>query len=760
MLFLMAAAVGYVVYIYRKEEGLSRPRRIALGLLRALLYLLIILVLFEPVLGLRMSMKVRKTILVFLDTSESMSIRDARRTEADLQEAAMALGEVPLGESARVLSEETRKKVASVSRIGLAKTVLDHPEIDVFEALGEDHDLVYLLFGEKLRPLSGDEDEVAESLKEVQATEKETRLGDSLRQGLDLYAGRAEAAVVLTDGASNAGLDPAEVSAELGERNVPVHAIGFGLPDPPDLCVTDLFCADAAFKKDKVPVGVGIDSRGYRNRPVEIRLTLDDREIDRKKVVLRGGAELQTFEFTADEVGMFRLGAVVSELPGEVSPDNNAAAKTIRVLDDKIQVLYIEGKPRWEYRYLRAVLLRDRRLDVKFLMAEGDMELARRSDLYLARFPEATKEAFRFDLVILGDVPAFFFNRDEMDRMEEVVREWGGSFLMIAGSLHAPMSYVETPVAKMLPVKLRSGGWVPVTDAVHPVPTADGREEPFIALHESESATKALWSLVRPLYQVPIVDSPKPGATVLLTLPGLSRAGEPYPLVAWHRYGTGKSLFVGTDQLWRLRFKRGDTYHARFWSKAVQFLTLSRLLGENKPIRLQTDQKEYRTGERVRILANVLDEDFEPLAEPTYTVRIRHLEGELDPVKLSLGAVPDSPGLYQGYSKLGLEGSYRLEALQKDREFANSVDFEVRTVELEKLEPALQAERLKDCCEASGGRYFTIAELPELAEAIKTKERRVLVTREEELWDHPLVLLLLLALAGVEWFVRRRSDLL
>ncbi|MDP6505864.1 MAG: hypothetical protein QF886_19740, partial [Planctomycetota bacterium] len=89
-----------------------------------------------------------------------------------------------------------------------------------------------------------------------------------------------------------------------------------------------------------------------------------------------------------------------------------------------------EGKPRWEYRYLRQVLRRDHRLDVKFIMTEGDPDLPRYSREYLDRFPLDAAGAFRFDLVIVGDVRATFFQNEELARIEELIRTRGGSFLM------------------------------------------------------------------------------------------------------------------------------------------------------------------------------------------------------------------------------------------------------------------------------------------------------------------------------------------
>jgi hypothetical protein len=255
------------------------------------------------------------------------------------------------------------------------------------------------------------------------------------------------------------------------------------------------------------------------------------------------------------------------------------------------------------------------------------------------------------------------------------------------------------------------------------------------------------------------VDGVKPGATVLVALSeAAGGSSEPYPLVAWQRYGTGKSLFVATDQLWRLRFRQGDRYHARFWGQAIRFLTLSRLLGENKRIRLETSGREYRAGERVEVFAKVLSDTYEPLELPAYSVE---LDGAqlTEPRPLSLAPVPGVPGLYRGSFRAGGEGSYRLSAPAADRSYSRPVEFTVRAASREQIEPAMQAELLEKMAAISGGQMLEIRDLPALPGLLGTGARTLRVEEERELWDHWSIILVVLLCAGLEWFLRRRHDL-
>ena len=764
LVLLIFAAISFVVLLYRREMALPMRRRVLLGVFRALALIIVIVLLFEPVLGLETVIRLPRTILVLLDTSESMGIKDARKTPEELRDAALALGKLARDQIGQPLPETVKAEVTSAARLDMAKGILGRAEGNVFQQIAQDDCKVrYFGFGERLEPATGEGETFPDMLRSAAATGKSTSLGTAIEDAVSRYSGQPIAGVVvLTDGASNQGMEPLAVAQRMQERAIPLYTIGLGLPAPLDLRVQDLLVPDTVFFRDKVPVRVQITSNGFTGRTVNLSVSLDGEKLVGKVVSLTGKPQFEELIFAPEKkADSAKLEVSVSELQGEVSAENNRVSKTIRVIDDKIKVLYVEGKPRWEYRYLRQVLLRDHRLDVKFLLTEGDRDLAAAApEQYLADFPEEAAKAFYYDLVILGDVPASYFGHTQLERIEELVKEKGGSFLMIAGRRHAPVSYIGTPIANVLPVKLRGDASQDVDDQAYPVVTNAGYQSAAMTIDIPKERNQELWALVKPLYQLPQLEGAKPAAMVLAELSTTARRREPYPLIAWQRYGRGKSLFVGTDQLWRLRFKRGDKYHARFWGQAIQFLTLSRLLGENKRIQLEIDRQDYRTGERVQINANVLNDAFEPEKRAAYTVYLDRTQPQRETTQLRLEPVPDIPGLYQGTFTPEQAGHYRLHTAPADEELANSVEFSVKASPLEQLEPAMQEEQLRRMAELSGGKYFTMRELPSLPQTIAGEQRTTVIRREKELWDIPIVLVVLVGLTGAEWFLRRRYDLI
>lgn len=765
LVVLIALAILVPLFLYGRERALSPVKRIFLGSLRTVLFLLLLLLLLEPVATETRRVTVPGNVLVMLDVSESMLFKDDRKRPADIEDAAIALGKMGFKDSK--FPDNERSTIASTSRIDLARGILQHPDIKFLRNPGDKFRLRYFGFGERLDPAPDTPDEFRDWIKKVEAKSSATRLGDALIQAVERYNGQSIAGIlVLSDGANNEGTDPLETARTL---RVPIVTVGIGLPRPEDVRLMAATVPDAVFPKDKVPVNVQIGSTpGYVGRETALIISANGVELDRKTIKLAGTTQFEELSFVPKQAsGSVKLDISLAPMPNEATEENNKLTRSIKIIDEQIRVLFVEGRPRWEFRYLRAVLERDHRMLVTFLLTEGDPDLARASKedpklgwkQYIDRFPSDEASAFKYDLVILGDVPPDYFTPDQMTWLEKLVREKGGSFLMLAGERFAPTKYVGSPIANLLPVKLVAAGRQVVAPELYPAATPAGRLSQIMSLESSQEENAAAWSLVKPLFDLPQIAGAKPGATVLATLSNQVDKSDPYPLVAWQRYGSGKSMFVGTDKFWRLRFKRGDAYHASFWAQSIQFLTLSRLLGENKRVRLESERKMYRIGERVLIQASLLDSDFKPVKADSYSVLVEQVPPRGEPKAMTLKAVPAQEGLYQGFFPADQSGSYQVRPLQQDESLGNRAEFIVEPISKEKLEPDMQKDTLEKLAELSGGKYLTMRDLPMLSELFKDQSKAVtLPPQETELWNNWYVFVMILLLTGAEWFLRRSND--
>lgn len=764
---LVLAALGFAFFLYRKERLVPRNRRIAMMCLQAAALLTLIVVIMQPYAKVRTNNEFKRSMIVMLDTSRSMAIEDPRTAAEDVEEAAKALNRIPLdrklgGDDA----QDVKQELGSARRIDLARSALTHPEMDLLGQLEERYDLRFFTFDSQLRsedPLGVPEPAAVKESNDLPLAEGESsRVGTAIEDAVDRFSGQPLAgAVVISDFAWAEGKDPVNVARRLKERRVPLYTVPVGLPAPPDIHVRGVIAPEVVFKGDRVPLRVKIESRGFAGKPVTLYFNLDGTERENKQITLRDGVQFEEFMFIPEaESGTLDLEFSIKLQEGEITDANNAVSHDVRILDEKIKVLYIEGMPRWEYRYLRWVLLRDPRLQVQFLMTQGDPALAASSPVHIGRFPEDPKDALKYDLIILGDVPASYFNTAQTQLIEKLVRERGGSLLMLAGPMAAPSTYRDNPIGDLLPVNIGTGGYLNLATNVSPEVTEDGHKSLSTSLSLAPDVSARIWSHVKPMYGLPQLAGPKSGANVLLRLPKANEADPDYPLVAWHRYGTGKSLFVATEDLWRMRLEVGDRFHARFWGQTIQFLTLSRLLGANKQISIETDSNSYSAGDQIRIFANVLTESFEPVTGERYEIELQEKDNPDSATTIELSAVESTPGLYSGSYLAAKDGKYEVRSEPQDAEVSNTAEFSVKTVDLEDRETSMQPDVARQAAEISGGRQLSLAGLGDfVANLPPEKQQTNTVKIERDLWDTPLWFLLLVIFAGAEWYLRRKDNL-
>ncbi len=770
LLAALAAAAVLTAFLYRRPGPLPGRVRAGLAVARLIVLLGVSIALFEPIARVERTRGVKRRLAVLVDVSESMAISDQRKRPADLVEAAVVLGllDPAAAEDAQAasaaLDTRSREAIAAASRLDLARRLITRSGRPVFDALSADLEIDYYAFGASLRLLGDGTQAPADALEGLRAEER----GGSIAAALEgvAAAGRGlplAGIVLLSDGldASPRRMEP--LLRDLGIRGVPVHAVPVGLADPDDVSIRNIVMQDVAFSGDTVPVRVQIQSKGYERRSAPITVRLNGRTVAQRDIRLAGGLQFEDVFFNMDmhERGAARIEIEIEPFADEATAANNRVERSVNVVNEKVNVLCIEGSARWEYRYLRAMLKRDPRINATFIATRADPAIARGSTEYIARFPERREDAFQYDLVILGDVDAGFFSGDELLRLEELVRERGGSLLMLAGARFAPSSYAGTPVEKMLPVTFEAGrAWEEVDDAVHPVLTPEGRSSLVMTLEMDPSENDRVWRRVAPMDRVPPLLHSRPGATVLATLSDSITRVRPYPLVAWQRYGTGKCMLIGTDRMWLLRFKTGDMYHWRAWSQYIQFMTLSRLMGEHKRIRLESDRSIYPVDGQVRLHANLLDDRYEPILQPGFEVVVTPLDIPGAPPR-TVSLLPDAevPGLYEGHYSPPQPGRYRVEANEGDRSLANTTEFQVSGVESALASTELQIDKLRRIAESTGGTYLGMPRIEELPALLERGRHLETYTTDLPLWDNAWMMMLLVGLMGLEWIVRRRYDL-
>ncbi|MDE0593548.1 MAG: hypothetical protein OSB68_10035 [Dehalococcoidia bacterium] len=768
MFAILIALILLSVYLYRRSWGLRPWQRVLLGVVRVVALALVCITLLEPMAVVRKTNTQQRGLPVLVDISESMAMKDQRKSNEDLVEAAAALDlladtESDAAQAALGLGVKQRQAIATSSRLDLATNLLSRSARSTLALLDEHVDVSYHTFGKTSRMLTDDGVMTEKVASELQPIETETAIAKALESVANSGGVPPAGIVLLSDGIDNAGsLHTKSILRDLGTRGIPVYTIPIGLAEPDDISIRNIVMQEVAYSGDRVPVRIQLQSKGYEKRTARMSVMLNGRRVSQRTVQFDGGLQFQDIDFRVDvyEKGAAQIEVVVDPFDDEVSSDNNRIERSIRIVNEKVNVLYIEGNARWEYRYLRAILKRDPRINATFIASNAGPEVARNSTEHIERFPNQREEAFQYDLIILGDVDAAFFNDDELRMLNELVRDRGASLLMLCGAMHSPSSYSGTPVETMLPIRFDPDSpWEEVAEAVYPVLTPAGSSSLVMTLENDPAANDRIWSRVSPLDHLPPLLEAKPGATVLATLSDSGSRAQQFPLVAWQRYGTGKCMSIATDRLWRLRFKTGDKYHWRLWSQCIQFMTLSRLMGEHKRIRLETDRAIYPVGSQCRVYAHVLDDDFEPVIQPRFDVIVSGLGEDNSVETVSLRPDRSHPGLYEGYFTPPSPGRYRIESNENDQPISNTTEFQVAVVKKELTDPNVRIEQMKRIADLTGGVCLNMDEFSKIESLVDNDPVTTTVRSERPLWDNGWMAFVLVGLVGLEWILRRRNDL-
>ena len=793
---IVLAIVSYVVWNYwREDQAVGVVSKVCLGVIRCLALLLILLILFEPVIVVETKDRQPSMTLVLIDTSESMNLSDFYTRPKQVQQLRDALGHKKVKQAldstgellprprllaAKDLDQDSLK---GVRRLDIVNALLRGPTPDaphVLHALqSKKNQLQFYTFAAKTSLLtgSGDDGTPAAILPPLTVDKRgggETRLGEALRYVFNKYKGQpVSAVVVISDGRNNAGsVSPRAAASHARARNIPIFTVGIGNPDPAkDLRVVDVEGPPVVFagQQDSITVKVGVRNEGYGGQSAQLILREGERQLASKTITLAEAAGRQVVElhFPAPGVGRHQIDVVLEPFPDEFNRRNNRETYELEVKDRSLRVLYVDGRPRWEYRYLRQALTRDETIEAAVLLQTGPETFWAEGNVKLDGFPTTERDLFAYDVLILGDVDLAAFTHEQLGLIKKFV-DTGGGLLLLAGERHMPADMARNRIlAPLLPVLISGNGSMgmeeTITESFRPVLTAEGRRHPAMRLHDDPEQNKEIWYNLPGLFWYYPADKARPAATVLAVHPTDTLAGGGRrPLVVMQYYGAGRTMFVGVDSLWRWRYLVGDAYTFRFYSQAILYLAAGKSLGKLRNVILALDQTEYVLGQEVTLRLNVKDRDYKPITKPSIELSLR-APGR-DPIPVRLDALPGGRGEYEQQFLPPERGLYSIiyAGEASGGEPVELGQFRVRTPRLERHNPRLDEELLRTLADEGGlgGRYVPIDEFASLAKTIRPRERVIPHPKEFQLFDRWPLFVLFCCLIISEWIWRRRVRLL
>jgi len=597
-----------------------------------------------------------------------------------------------------------------------------------------------------------------------------TRVGQALDRARDELAGLPLAGLVMvTDGAdtSDAAID--DTLAGLKARSIPVFPVGVGRERfAKDIQVTRVETPRAVLKGTSLVVDVVLSQTGYGGRTVPLTVEDDGRIVATQDVTLPADGEAATVSVhvTAAEAGARVFRFSVAGQPGEQVSQNNARDALIQVNDRRERVLYYEGEPRPEMKFVMRGIEDDKNLSVVVLQRTAENKYLRlgveRPDELIGGFPSTREELFAYRAIILGSVEAAAFTPEQLRMIRDFVNTRGGSLLMLGGRrAFAEGGWGGTPVGEVLPVVVDNGNakyfsWL----SLHP--TRAGAGFPVTQLAATDAASTAKWNDMPAVSTVNVVRQAKPGATVLLT--GVDATRQEQVALAYQRYGRGKAVAMPVQDtwLWRMDAKVAveDTTHAMFWRRMIRWL----VDGVPERVNISTTADRVEVGEPIKLSAEVLDAAYAEVNDSRVTAHVTAPSGKTSDVPVDwtvtrdgeyrASFVPEEEGIY-GITVTAAHGPADTPGSAAKDSNSAATHVRVSAGDAEYFDAAMRAPLLQRIADETGGHFFTPANAAALPEAISYSGRGVTVVEERDLWDMPAIFLLLIALMGAEWGYRR-----
>ncbi len=505
---------------------------------------------------------------------------------------------------------------------------------------------------------------------------------------------------------------------------------------------------------------VSVSGAGTRGEPIAVQVFRDDVLVDEQPTTIpdEGGRRELTFRLEHPDVGVHPYRVAIPPLPGEKNVADNEYLLSISVQDPQNRLLYVEGVPRFEYRFLRRVLLAEEQVSpvVFYSTADGSPRAGSTTDGLTADMTE--QELLQVKIVILGNLTADELGEHRVGNLLSFV-ETGGSLILLGGARGWGLNgFRATGLEVLLPVESLAGQALEGPEPFPSTLTAAGEAHPAFG------GDADFWAVMPPVLSVFPGAVPRRGAEVLVEA---DTPSGPQAVVLTQRYGQGRVAAILTDSLWRWQLDP-DTIHqpyARFWTQLISWLLPDLEDEEQNRLDLFADQDQIHIGESLELSVRVPDRLVVPGQTPE--LRITGPDERTVPYMMSPGQVvtpdgrsfggyqlryePEAPGRYQAVAVYG-QGP--------DAATSEQVLFQVRDYSPETAPRPIREDILQTIAQSSGGRHFS--NLDELNRALLNFTAQVTEEQRSDfftLWQRWPILILLMALAAGMWGLRKRLNM-
>ncbi len=750
---VMIATVIWALRAYRRTTSpLKRRHKLGLLALRLLVIALLAAWAARPVLEYEKEIEVQGLVLIGIDASTSMTLRDM---PPDYKLAA-------IDPAAKPVSRTESVRQALVANRDQFHRIAEHAQLRVFSFAGG---------ARNARVFEPDQDDAFDRTFAVpMPTGKITAIGDSASAAADPSAighTHVAAMLLLTDGCNNASdtISPEKFAALMGSRGVPVFAVGVGSSTVTGatrtLTVRDLAAADEVEAFNRLPIAAVVEAMGLAGREVTVTCRFGDKEIAQQTFNVTADTLRRTvrFEHVPLAVGFKRLtvSATCSGRDSDELAGDQTAGKLVHVVDRNMRILYVEGRFRYETKYISAALATEERFSVDRRILLQPLRKG------IGDLTEDEEDWLGYHAIIFGDVPAERFTRKQLEIVKKLVGEYGKGFCMIGGSeSFGRGGWGDTPIADILGPDVGKSVTM-IDDEVAPAVTREGLESEIMRIGADPTKVAEAWASLPPLSGANALVVTKPAATVLAK----SAKGE--PLVVAQPFGAGRTLAVAFDTTWQWVLTPKDTaeLQKRFWRQVTLYLAAPK-----GNVWITTDRPRYDLGrlrgqgattQSIRVTAGVEDAQGRPLLEtpvrvtltgPDQVPKLVRLQKDKTMRRTILAGVT-APGEYV----------LKIEATVGDKALSAEHRFEIIHRDLEALDVLANFALLKRVATESEGKFASLRDLDVLLKAldVSSEPKMEMTIEHDKLTENgPMywsLIVALIALLCLEWSLRKRKGL-
>ena len=729
---IAALIMGAAIFTSRTVGVNGRPRdRVVLTILRMTALALVVFCLFRPTLVVKAAIPQQNVVAVLLDDSRSMQIGDWTNNQPR--------------------AEFLRQELAA-NTSPLLKSLSDRFLVRTFR------------FSNTSARVN--------SVKDLTFGGSQTKIGAALDGVRDELAGLPVAGIILvTDGADTTEGSLTNTLLNLKAEKLPVFTVGVGSAKlARDIQIDRVSTPRTVLKGASLLVDAVITQSGYSGQTVTLDVEDDGRIVGSQKVQfpVDGSPAAVRVRATASTPGPRVFTFKVAPQQGEVVTQNNQRDTLVEVRDTRERILYFEGEPRSEMKFINRAVADDKNLQIVTLQRTADNKFLRLGvdpanvDELLGGFPKTRDELFQYKGLILGSIEAAAFSADQLQMIADFVDRRGGGMLMLGGARSfSEGGYGGTPVADALPLLID-----PKTRAAEPttfarlkvLPTRAGQAHAVTQIAGTEEASAARWP---DLPQVTTINVPlpiKPAATVLMN--GTDERLRNMPVLIWQPYGRGKGIAFMAQDSWEWQMHASipleDMTHENFWRQMLRWLVTD----VPSPLEATTTTDRVEPGEAVTIEASVVDPTWLDVNDAHVMARVTRPGGTTLDVPLQWTGERD--GQYRGTFVTTVPGAYEI-AADGDRNGkpigTNIAYVRAGAGDGEYFDPTMHEAPLQRIAEETGGRFYTTANVAGLAEDVSYAGRGVTSVEERELWNMPIILIMLVGLVCAEWGYRRAVGL-